>query len=78
MTLKRKTIELIEVGPKLCLDTLYNNEAYEKAFVVETKFGELYTVELKWRQGYGSNYHFQIYGCNTSIDPDDITFIEVR
>lgn len=76
--MNRKTIELVEIGSDFCWDTLYSNESYDKPFVVESKFGEFYSVELKWRQGYGSNYHCQIYGTNTSIDPDDVAYIEVR
>lgn len=34
MELKRKTIELIEVSPEFCLDTLYANTAYDTPFVI--------------------------------------------
>ncbi len=84
MTLKRKTIELIEVGPEFCLDSLYANENYDEPFVIETKCGEVHTVSLAWEQGHGNNYRFvkgsDVYGYNGRdiIWPDRVAMIEVR
>lgn len=83
MTLKRKTIEMIEVGPEFCLDTLYANEKYDDPFVIETKYGEVHTVSLTWEQGHGNNYRFvkgDVYDYNDRdiIWPDRVAMIEVR
>ena len=84
MTLKRKTIEMIEVGPQFCLDTLYANERYDECFIIETKSGQTHTVSLTWEQGRWNNYRF-VKGCDTLdyserdvIWPDEVAFIEVR
>lgn len=82
--LKRKTIELVEIGPNFCLDTLYANEAYDEPFVIETKYGELARVKLTWEQGRGQNYRFVKSGDDWVTDyeniifPSDVAYIEVR
>lgn len=74
--LKRKTIELAEIGPEFCLDILYANEAYDEPFVIETKNGEIATVNLYWAQGHGTNYYFD--GLSGVFYLSDIAYIEVR
>lgn len=82
--LNRKTIELVEVGPNFCVDTLYDNPAYDDTFVIETIYGEIYTVSLTWEQGRYNNYRFvkgsDIFGYKESdiIWPKDVAYIEVR
>ena len=74
--MKRKTIELIEVGPQFCLDTLYADEAYDTPFVIETKYGTLHTVSLCWSQGWKNNFTFEAAADIFYLS--DIAFIEVR
>lgn len=80
--MKTKQINLKETGPNFCLDTLYSDERYEKPFVIETKYGELYTVRLCWFQGHGNNYRFvngDEYDENAVyISPSSVAYIEVR
>lgn len=81
MTLKRKTIELVEVGPEFCLDTLYANDAYNEQFVIEDKWGNVHSVTLHWFQGgYGNNFQFlrESDDADTGISPSDVAYIEVR
>ncbi|AUE23137.1 hypothetical protein FDI95_gp196 [Citrobacter phage CF1 ERZ-2017] len=83
MELKRKTIELIEVSPEFCLDTLYANTAYDTPFVIEDKYGMLHTVSLAWYQGRYNNYRFVIgddvfNDLSDFVHPKDVAFIEVR
>ena len=51
MELEYKDIRLVKIGPDFCLDTLYANEAYDKPFLIESIYGEMYTVRLAWFQG---------------------------
>lgn len=76
---KRKSIELVEVSPEFCLDTLYSNESYDEPFVIETTYGTFHTVTLIWEQGHGNNYRFAIgEGDDGYILPKYVAYIEVR
>lgn len=78
--MKRKNIELKEFEYKTLhrLDSLY--EIQNRAFVIETKYGDVCKVTLIWRQGRGQNYWFCVGDeydpYSRVINPDDVSFIE--
>ncbi|ARB06028.1 hypothetical protein fHeYen901_255 [Yersinia phage fHe-Yen9-01] len=81
--MKCKTVELVEIGPDFCLDTLYSNVKYDEPFIIEDKYGEVHKVNLAWEQGRGQNYRFvrgEVFGYNDGdiVWPCDVTYIEVR
>jgi hypothetical protein len=82
MELEYKDIRLVKIGPDFCLDTLYANEAYDKPFLIESIYGEMYTVRLAWFQGRGNNYRFVLGdSCDEMgayVSPSSVAYIEVR
>ncbi|AIX12228.1 hypothetical protein ACQ46_gp196 [Citrobacter phage Moon] len=79
MELKRKHIELVEVSPKFCLDTLYANAAYDTPFIIEDKYGMFHTVSLVWSQGYRFVIGDDMFNdLSDFVHPKDVAFIEVR
>ena len=82
MELEYKDIRLVKIGSDFCLDTLYANEAYDKPFLIESIYGEMYTVQLAWFQGRGNNYRFVLGDpCDEMgayVSPSSVAYIEVR
>lgn len=82
MELKRKHIELVEVSPKFCLDTLFANKLYNEPFMVETKQGDFHLVVLKW-DSFKTQFFYVIVNWHSQtksnyIEPSEITYIEAR
>lgn len=82
MELEYKDIRLVKIGPDFCLDTLYANELYDKPFLIESIYGEMYTVQLAWFQGRSNNYRFVLGDpCDEMgayVSPSSVAYIEVR
>ena len=71
-------------GTEAELDSLYSDSAYDDAFYVQTKYGDLVKVSLTWEQGRYNNYRFvkgnDIFGYSDRdiIWPDNVTHVEVK